>query len=52
MVLAHWVKIETTMSLLIVGTIIGTSMFFSFVAAQREKRREQREKAHLGKTRS
>jgi tellurite resistance protein TerC len=38
MLINHWYHIETPLSLLVVGTIILTSIFFSVIAAQREKR--------------
>jgi tellurite resistance protein TerC len=38
MLVGHWYKIETAVSLMIVATIIFTSIFFSIIAAQREKR--------------
>jgi tellurite resistance protein TerC len=38
MVIAHWVKISTNFSLLMVGTIILTSVLFSIIAAKKEAR--------------
>lgn len=45
MLVPHWYKIETTASLLIVGTIILTSILFSVVVGQREKADEKRKAA-------
>ena len=39
MLVGHWIKIETKMSLLIIATIILTSILMSVVAAQRERRK-------------
>ena len=42
MLIEHWYKIDTKLSLLVVATIIGTSILMSLIASQRETKRSHR----------